>query len=227
MGLTLGRRFGIIRRHDLSKTALTCWYLSGLLVALAFSFGFYFLKPALYGRVAPHDILDAFTWMDGRWYKQIAVEGYHFDPNGRSNIAFFPTFPLLARAVMVATGVRVEAALLVVAHLSFLAALTALAAYVRSRRQPDAPRTADWVVLSAALFPTGCFFRLAYSESTCLFLLVLLAMYAIERYWPLWLIAVIIGFATATRAVGVALLLPFAIHIFRRTAALGQKDGRS
>ncbi|MGH7138931.1 MAG: hypothetical protein ACREHD_24565, partial [Pirellulales bacterium] len=42
---------------------------------------------------------------------------------------------------------------------------------------------------------------------------------AMLRRWPLWAIALIVGFATAARPVGVALLAPFAIHICRRTYA--------
>ncbi|HVA47289.1 MAG TPA: hypothetical protein VNH11_13050 [Pirellulales bacterium] len=197
---------------------MTCWYLTGLLAALGFSFGFYLVKPA--GGVANQDreFLDAFTSQDGEWYKQIATEGYRYDPNTRSNVAFFPVFPLLGRAVMEVTGLPPEAALLAVSNLSLLAALAMLGLYTRAR-YPDAPGDlAACVVLAAALFPTGCFFRLAYSESTFL-LLLLVAMYAMLRRWPLWSIALLVGLTTGARAVGVALLPPFAIHIFRRASA--------
>ncbi|MGH9599069.1 MAG: hypothetical protein ACRD27_04355, partial [Terracidiphilus sp.] len=194
---------------------MTYWYLTGLLAALGFSFGFYLVKPA--GGAANHDrdFLEAFNWMDGKWYKQIATAGYDYDPDARSNVAFFPVYPLLARGLIAATGIRAEVALLIVSNVSLLAALAMLMLYVRAR-WPDAPSDlAECIVLAAALFPTGCFFRLAYSESTCL-LLTVLAMYAMLRRWPLWSIALSVGLATAARPVGVALLAPFAIHIFRR-----------
>src|SRR5262245_12040031 len=44
------------------------------------------------------------------------------------------------------------------------------------------------------------------------------SFYAMERRWPLPIIAAIIGFATATRAVGVTLLAPFAIYIWYRSS---------
>ncbi|HUY93554.1 MAG TPA: hypothetical protein VMV10_32805 [Pirellulales bacterium] len=145
-----------------------------------------------------------------------------------------------------ATGLRPETALLIVSNASFLAALAVLALYVRSRaadrlahppahsqrplppgdeaktdlRKPPPAEIADWAVLAASLFPTGCFFRLTYSESTFL-LAALLAMYSMTRRWPLWASALIVGLATATRPVGVAMLAPLAIHIFRRFALRG------
>ena len=203
---------------DVWLSAVTYWYLTGLLAALGFSFGLYLVRPASGSLPENRDWLDAFTWMDGRWYKQIATQGYEYDPDKGTNVAFFPVYPLLGRAVMAVPGLRAEAALLIVSNLSLLAALAILAFYVRDR-YPDAPaELADYTVLAAALFPTGCFFRFAYSESTFLLLLVL-AMYAMLRRWPLWAIALLIGLATAARPVGVALLAPFAIHLVRRSSS--------
>jgi hypothetical protein len=69
------------------------------------------------------------------------------------------------------------------------------------------------------LWPTGCFFRLAYSESLFLFLAIL-SMYAMQRRWPLLSIAIIVGAATASRPVGVALLCPLTLYIWSRQATL-------
>jgi hypothetical protein len=202
---------------DVWLGAATYWYLTGLLVALGFSFGFYFVRPA--GGAVPEarDWADAFNWMDGRWYKQIAAEGYEYDPGKATNIAFFPVYPIFGRAVVSVTGWRAEAALLIVSNLLLLAALAMLAFYVRDRYPDGRADLAGYALLAAALFPTGCFFRLTYSESTFL-LLAVLAMYAMLRRWPLCAVALIIGLATATRPVGVALLAPLAIHILRRSA---------
>ena len=203
---------------DVWLAAVTCWYLTGLIAALGFSLGFYLLQPGSPAGDDRRDWLDAFTWMDGRWYKQIATEGYQYDPDANTNVAFFPVYPLLGRALIRASGLRAEVALLIVSNLSLLAALAMLAFYVRDR-YPDAPtELTDYALLAAALFPTGCFFRLTYSESTFLFLAIL-AMYAMLRRWPLWAIALVVGLATAARPVGVALLAPFAIHICRRCRA--------
>lgn len=195
--------------------AITAWCLSGALAVLGFSLGLSLVRPPQTNG-AQRTWREAVTWMDGRWYKQIATGGYQYNPKARSNIAFFPVYPLLSSAVMAFIGSDAEIALLMVSNVSFLAALVVLAFYVR-QRYPNAPcEIGDCAVVAAVLFPTGCFFRLAYSESTFL-LLTLLAMYAMLRRWRLWEIAFLVGLATAARPVGIALLAPFAIHLVRRT----------
>src|SRR5207253_861425 len=58
------------------------------------------------------------------------------------------------------------------------------------------------------------FFRMAYSEG--LFLLgCLAALTALQRRWPWWVCAVLIGLTTATRPTGVALLLPMTWQLWR------------
>lgn len=199
--------------------ALATWCFTGLLTALGFSFGFHYLDRASFGVPAQSDILDAFAIFDGRWYRQIAVSGYSYDPDERSSVAFFPVYPLLARGVMRLTGLRPEIALLIVSNLSFLVALGLLTMYVRARFRDAPAELAECAVLAAALFPMGCFFRLAYSESTFL-ALTLLSMLAMARRWPLWRISLLVGLATAARPVGVALLAPLTIHIWRTSASL-------
>lgn len=196
-------------------SATVYWYLSGLLVVLAFVFGFNLVSPVPAGQPVRSDVLDAVNSMDGRWYRQIATDGYRFDPAARSNVAFFPVFPLLARCATALTGVRPEAGLLIASNLSFLAAVVLLWMYARARFPAAPDHLADYTVLAAALFPTACFFRLAYSEATCL-LLLLGVSYAMLRRWPFWWIAILAGLATAARPVGVAILAPFAIHLCRR-----------
>ena len=198
------------------------WYLTGMVMFLGFSFGFQFLVRS--HNAAPSDagFLGAFAIYDGLWYKRVVEDGYQFKLNGQSNIAFFPVYPLLARWVRAATGLPTEAALLLVSNVSFLAAFVLLARYVRARfptAQPAAGNTAprglaDYTLVALGLFPTGCFFRMCYTEATFL-LLAVAAMYGIQRRWPLPAVALIVGLATATRAAGVALLAPLAFYIWQ------------
>ena len=147
------------RLADPWLNALACWYLTGIIAALGFSLGFHLLRPAP-GTRSDRDLLDALTWMDGKWYKQIAVEGYRYDAKARSNAAFFPVYPLLGRAIIMATGLRAEAALLIVSNICFLAALALLAFYVRAR-YPEEAELGDYTVLVAALCPTERVSRIA------------------------------------------------------------------
>jgi preprotein translocase subunit SecG len=96
---------------------------------------------------------------------------------------------------------------LLVSHGFLAATYLLLLAYVR-QRFPDSPkRLPVYVLLALAFFPPTFFMRMAYPESMFVFL-TLLAMYGMTRNWRLAWIAAIVGLATATRLVGVALLLP-------------------
>src|SRR5690349_13469692 len=65
----------------------------------------------VYPRFPNNPFLDGFTRWDAGWYQRIAVEGYDFDPNGQSSVAFFPLFPLLTRMVTWVTGLPMRSAI--------------------------------------------------------------------------------------------------------------------
>jgi hypothetical protein len=190
------------------------YYLSSLVAVVGVAFGHEFLKPAPYAAAKQGDLLSAFANWDGRWYTAIQQDGYHYHPCQPSDVAFFPAFPLLGRWLADLTGLRPEAALLLVAHLTLAGTFMLLAAYVRHRHAAGSPNTVPWVLLAFGLWPTTFFSRMAYSES--LFLAcAIAALYGMERRWPLVVIAAVCGLATATRSVGVCLLLPFGLHLVR------------
>jgi hypothetical protein len=164
---------------------------------------------------SPESIAPFRNW-DGSWYLNIMMNGYSFDPTGPSSVAFFPAYPLLGRLVAWATGVRPEWALLLVSHLCLAGAFIVMAAYVRQRYPDGPPWLAGYVLLALGLCPTTFFFRLAYTESLFL-LLAVLTLYGLERSWPLWLVASIIGLATATRLPGLCLLLPLVLHLWQHS----------
>jgi hypothetical protein len=66
---------------------------------------------------------------------------------------------------------------------------------------------ASYALLAMGLLPTTFFFRMAYTESMFL-CAAIFAMLAIARRWPLPIVGALVGLATATRPVGIALLLP-------------------
>lgn len=195
---------------------LLTYYTTSLICALGVSFGHDFLKSTPHVLANRPGLINAFTNWDGRHYKEIVEEGYHYEAAKPSNVAFFPAFPLLARWLANLTGMSADMALLLVAHVSLAAAFVGLAAYLQ-RRFPEMPRLTSYVLVVFGLWPTTMFFRMAYSESL-FFLCTILTLYGIERKWPLILIALIVGFATATRSVGVCLLVPLAWHAWQRSS---------
>lgn len=156
---------------------------------------------------------------DGHHYRNIVENGYAYDPDTRSNVAFFPWFPCSAWFVKQATGLGATTALLLTSNAYLLGAFMLFAGYLQHRRQPlPQPQLPDgsYSIAEAALpafafFPTTFFFRMLYAESSFL-MLALLAMYGMARRWPLLVIALAVGAATATRPVGAALLPPLAMH---------------
>jgi len=156
----------------------------------------------VFGSTSP--FWDTFARWDSGYFEGIARSGYAPLADGRSNIAYFPVYPLLIRAVARLFG-RQHAAFYIsgiaIAWLSFVLAMVAL--YYLARLDLP-PRRAARAVLLTMIFPFAFFFGVAYSESTFL-LFVVLAFYGFRtRHWlPGGLCGAI---ATATRVPGVMML---------------------
>jgi hypothetical protein len=172
------------------------------------------------------DLLNSLAAWDGVHYVRIVEEGYSYDPNAMSNVAFFPAFPLMGRLLVVLTGCRAECALLVVGHIFLISAFITAALYVKSRGGQEDPRWTAGTLLAFGLFPTTFYFRMAYTESLFIFLLIL-TLYGIHCEWPPWLLAAVVGLATATRASGVVLVVPLLIAVWRRNPSAGALFVRS
>jgi hypothetical protein len=148
---------------------------------------------------------------DTGWYLHIVTNGYR--PSGellaQQNIAFFPLYPLLTRAVGEVVGERWLLAGFLVSMAAFTGALLYLFRLGRLVcRTPDGPRIA--VALLAA-YPFAVFFGAVYTES--LFLLCACgAFYHAIRRQPLaaagWAMA-----AGLTRPNGVLLAAPLAVIV--------------
>lgn len=150
-----------------------------------------------------HDHLfwDAFARYDAGWYHGIASQGYAFGAGGRTNLAFFPIYPLLIRGGAWLLGGRQEDyyfAGIVISWLAFAAAMTMLYRLALL----DLPRAAALrAVMYAAAFPFAFFFGMVYSES--LFLLALVStVYCLRT--RRWLGGAASGaIMTATRVTGI------------------------
>jgi len=195
---------------------LLFYYLTSFISVLGVVLGHHFFNRLPHALAKRGDLISSFANWDGEWYQKIILDGYHYNPEAPSDVAIFPGYPLLGKLLVMCTGMRPDLALLIVSHLTLAAAFVVLAAYV-GRRFPNAPEDYDqFVLLAFGLLPITFFFRMAYSEA--LFLLITaLALYGMERRWPLLIVAGIIGAATATRAVGVALVPALVLHIWNQS----------
>jgi 4-amino-4-deoxy-L-arabinose transferase-like glycosyltransferase len=164
---------------------------------------------------------DGFTRFDSGWYEKIARFGYRFYEDSRSNVGFFPVYPLLMRYVGRLFGTYHAAYYfggIIVSWLSFVGAMVAL--YYLARL--DVPRrTALRAVLLIAVFPFSYFFGEVYSESTFL-LFAVLGFYGFRtRRW--WLGGLAASVAIATRVPGI-LMLPALAWIAWRQAEPTVRD---
>lgn len=146
--------------------------------------------------------LDAMSQWDGRAYLGIATNGYSYDPERASNVAYFPFYPLTIAAVTAATQLEERIAAILISTIAFITSGLLLTCYL-SPRFDSAQVT--WSVAAMALFPTSFFFHMAYSESLFIFLL-LLCMIAYQSRWHWVITAAIVGLTCAARPVGIAAL---------------------
>lgn len=189
----------------------TAYYLTSLPVFAGIFFAVSFGQPTDAG----DDPVAACFRFDAIHYRDIIQKGYSYDPDQGSLVAFFPAYPLLARWLGAALRLSAEEAALLTANLALLGAFVLLSRYVRVR-WPEATREQRGMVLAIfGLWPLGLFFRMPYAES--LFVCGILAvLYGMARDWPLWVLALLTGFVTAVRPVGVALTAAFVWHILTR-----------
>ncbi|MGH2745091.1 MAG: mannosyltransferase family protein [Thermoleophilaceae bacterium] len=164
-----------------------------------------FDEPALTHAVADPLLSPLARW-DAAWYLRIAESGY---AGSDARAAFFPLYPLLARAL--ATPFTASpAALLIAAYAIALAAfLGALVLLHRLVSLELGRPLARPTLLLLAVFPAAVFFSAPYSESLFL-LLAVGAFYAARSDRWAWAGVAAAG-AAATRSAGVLLLLPLAM----------------
>jgi hypothetical protein len=143
---------------------------------------------------------DTFARYDSGWYYGIARNGYQYVEGGRSNLAFFPLYPILMRHVGRLFGTGAFDYYLGGIIISWLAFVMAMLVLHRLAALDLPPPEADRTVVYAAIFPFAFFHGVVYTES--LFLLLTLAtFYGFRtRRWALGGIAGTL--ATATRPNG-------------------------
>lgn len=184
---------------------------------------YYLLAGALLVQVVPIDpfqsqtsdvpfrTLSIWAHFDGEHYISAAENGYA-EPDGASP-AFFPLYPLLVGASAELLGGPVSRGALsaVGVMISLAAFLVALWFVYRIAEAGWGERAAQGTVLALAFFPTSFFFNSVYTESLFLALSAG-ALWAARVRKDLLLACVLAGLASATRNVGVLLMIPLAFE---------------
>lgn len=156
----------------------------------------------------PSPFWDALARYDSGHFQSIAWDGYVPSAGGRSNIAYFPVYPMLIRLVGRIFGRHHATYYLAGIAVAWISFVLAMAALYRLARLDLPRRGAERAVLLAAVFPFAFFFGAAYSESTFLLFAVLaFYLFRTER----WMLGGLCGaVATATRVPGILIVPPLA-----------------
>lgn len=209
------------RQFDRVRIPVAAYFVTTLLVLIGSVVGmcWFPVEPVESVAQAAEQVLN--RW-DSEWYQGIVTEGYSYrDATKAQNVAFFPSYPVLVKIVAMVSRVPNSWSGLFVAHLSLLLAFILFHEYLKARF-PDEATVRHCALIAFAIVPSGFFWRFAYSESTFL-LFSLAAFYLMHRRSSLYAIAFCVGLATATRPVGVALLLPFLWHVVHREQRMGAR----
>jgi len=164
---------------------------------LPFKFSFPYAEIVLFPYGSP--LLWSFGNFDGVHYLLLSEKGYVF---GLTQ-AFFPFYPLLIRWLALIIHNRILVGLLI-SHFSLVGALILLFKLVKL---DFSSTVAKKTILSLIFFPTAFFFLSIYTES--LFLFLLLGSFYLIRQKKFWLAGVVGAIASATRLVGIFLVIAF------------------
>lgn len=162
---------------------------------------------------AVRPMIDVLTSWDGKWYLDIVRSGYPRDvpSNVTYNIAearaaFFPLFPMLARAADAVLPFGDVAAVLALNHLLGLIAVVLIGVLAARMFGDRVGRTA---AVLAAIFPGSFVFSFAYSEALMITLAAATLLMLHEREWVA--AGVLAAFTTAARPNGVAIVVACAV----------------
>lgn len=148
---------------------------------------------------------------DTGWYATVIDNGYLVAANSEhaKNAAFYPLYPLLAKAVML-LGLDKFNALLIVANIASLSAALLFFKLVRDEHGDD---TGYLSVAFLGFFPTSFFLSAGYAESLTLTLMV--GCMLLLRRGAIVAAAAVAGLALASRSTGIVLLPVVLLHVWK------------
>lgn len=164
------------------------------------------------------DYFDMAVLWDGTWYRIIAESGYPralpVDPAGnlqQNAWAFYPSFPVVSRAVMAITGASFPVVGSTLALLAGTAAAGVMAVVLRRWTTPvlAVAATAVW-----SAFPASPALQVAYTESFAMLALCLWLLALQRQRWLLvGMMSIVVGL---TRPIGVPLGVVLLVVLLRR-----------
>ena len=160
---------------------------------------------------------------DGNWYVLISTRVYWFDaPDVQGPVAYFPAYPTLLWALHALTGVSVKLLGTLVTIACGAAAIVAIARWFGDRLDDRVARIA---LVSLLVYPYVFYlFGAVYGDA--LFLLAAVgAFLLLERDHPV-LAGLVGAVATATRPVGIALIIGLVAVALWRRHAIERGDGQ-
>lgn len=214
-GKALDRVQSALHRHrnwELLLQAALLFAASSLLVELMARAG------TLAFNMAAPSVSDLCRW-DCKWYGSIAAHGYQLQPTpsfrGYANWAFFPLFPLAAKALALLTHAGTGLALVATSKVFYFFAIVSFMILVRKAIDPSAALLAGAVL---AFNPYLVYGHVGYSEPLYFTLTCLAFWFLLDRKWLA--AGVIGGLLSATRVVGLLIAIPYLVSAARDRHAL-------
>ena len=160
---------------------------------------------------------------DGGWYSDIATAGYSYAGGGaQSSVAFFPAYPLAIAAVAALTGIHVPLVGVLVTTVAGGGAAVLFFVWSRARVSFGAATLATVLML---VYPYS-FYLYGAVYTDALFLCAALGSFVLlERGHPL-LAGLVGATATATRPVGIAVIVGLVAVAAMRRGVVRRSEGR-
>jgi hypothetical protein len=188
----------------------------------ALSAGLAFLANVLFPLAAPeqftvtgrtHLFWDAMARFDSGWYFGIARNGYAFVEGGRSNLAFFPTYPMSMGYLGYWMGGGIANYYYAGVIISWAAFAAAMVILYRLARLDMGRDEAARACVYASVFPFAFFFGMVYPSSLFL-LLCVLSFYAFRKGH--WVTGALAGaLVTCTRVNGILIMPALAVLLYQ------------